>query len=144
LQIVAAVIVVSVSWYDAILRPPGISILIAGCLVFSVGNLIRSTARRTLGSNWSTQVEIRPDQKVMRNGIYAWLRHPAYLGLCIEMIGYPVALGSTKALIISVLLFIPTVLVRLWLEDRVLTERLAGYADYRQSTPALFPIFRQE
>ena len=96
--------------------------------------------RRTLGKHWSTQVELRPNQTVTNTGIYAYLRHPAYLGVCIEMIGYSVALGSGTALVATFFLFIPTVLVRMLLEDRTLTKDLPGYTAYRESTPALLPF----
>jgi protein-S-isoprenylcysteine O-methyltransferase Ste14 len=140
LQIAGAVTVVCLAWYEAFLAPPSLGVFLIGCLLFGIGNGLRFTARKTLGRHWSTQVELRPDQSVTSSGIYAFVRHPAYLGLCIEMTGYAIALGSQTAVIATYILFIPTVLIRLLLEDRALEKELPGYAAYRRSTPALLPF----
>ena len=87
-----------------------------------------------LTNRWfSSVVRIQTDrgQRVVREGPYRFVRHPGYLGIILSFMAVPLILGSLWALIpagsVSLLL-----IVRTCLEDRILQEELAGYADYAQ------------
>ena len=41
---------------------------------------------------------------VARHGVYAWVRHPGYLGLILAFFGLALAFGSIPALIIALAL----------------------------------------
>jgi protein-S-isoprenylcysteine O-methyltransferase Ste14 len=78
-------------------------------------------------------------QETVTQGPYRIIRHPMYLGVILMMLGLPLALGSTWALIpgasIGVLFIIRTAL-----EDRTLQAELLGYRDYaRKVRFRLFP-----
>jgi len=68
-------------------------------------------------------------------GPYRLVRHPAYLGAIAYELAAPIALASWRALAISAVTAALLVL-RTALEDRLLTERLAGYADYARRVRA--------
>ena len=81
---------------------------------------------------FSTFVRIQDDRghRVISSGPYAWVRHPGYAGMLIAHVALPLALGSVWAFVpalLGVLLFV----LRTANEDRVLSERLAGYGEYR-------------
>jgi len=59
------------------------------------------------------------------------VRHPMYAGGLPLLIGVPVALGSWWGLLVLVAL-VPTLIWRLLDEERLLTEQLPGYANYRK------------
>jgi protein-S-isoprenylcysteine O-methyltransferase Ste14 len=85
---------------------------------------------------FSTFVRIQGERghSVIGSGPYAWVRHPGYTGTIVAHLALPVALGSTWAFVpalLGSLLF----LVRTAREDRVLTERLPGYREYRARVP---------
>jgi len=42
--------------------------------------LLRISAIRTLGELWSYRIEIKEGHKLVKSGIYKYLKHPAYLG----------------------------------------------------------------
>jgi protein-S-isoprenylcysteine O-methyltransferase Ste14 len=68
---------------------------------------------------------------VISSGPYRYVRHPAYVGMSLVVLGAPIMLGSWWALIpgvISALL----VIVRTKLEDQTLRAELPGYAEYAQ------------
>jgi protein-S-isoprenylcysteine O-methyltransferase Ste14 len=70
---------------------------------------------------------------VISSGPYHFVRHPAYVGMTLVVIGAPIMLGSWWALIpgvISALLMI----ARTNLEDQTLQDELPGYAAYAQHT----------
>jgi methyltransferase len=57
--------------------------------LFAVGQALRLTAIRTLGSRWSTRVITVPGELPVQHGIYRYLRHPNYLGVELEIIAVP-------------------------------------------------------
>ena len=87
----------------------------------------------TMSSNTflSKMVRIQDDRGhvVVTQGPYRYIRHPMYVGVILAMISTPLVLGSFWALIpagMIVILFI----VRTYLEDNALKEKLSGYSDY--------------
>jgi protein-S-isoprenylcysteine O-methyltransferase Ste14 len=76
-------------------------------------------------------VTVEADQPLVSGGLYKFVRHPMYVGNVIMMVGLPLALGSYWGL----LLVIPSVLVlvfRILDEEKMLTQELRGYRQYRQ------------
>ena len=57
--------------------------------LFSVGQVLRLTAIRTLGWRWSTRVMTVPGTLPVRHGIYRYIRHPNYLGVELEILAVP-------------------------------------------------------
>ena len=57
--------------------------------LFTVGQLLRLTAIRTLGWRWSTRIMTVPKEAPVQHGIYRYLRHPNYLGVQLEIIAVP-------------------------------------------------------
>lgn len=82
----------------------------------------------------SATIEIAEDQRVISSGIYAYLRHPWYVGLMLLFMGIPLALGSYWCLIVLA----PVTAMLAWRiqdEERFLVERLPGYAEYLTKVP---------
>jgi methyltransferase len=57
--------------------------------LFTVGQILRLTAIRTLGRRWSTRVMTLPGASPVRHGIYRYIRHPNYLGVELEILAAP-------------------------------------------------------
>jgi protein-S-isoprenylcysteine O-methyltransferase Ste14 len=68
--------------------------------------------------------------KVATTGPYRYVRHPMYGSAILFFIGMPLMLGSWIGLLLAPL-FVVLIGVRAIFEERMLTERLAGYAEYR-------------
>jgi protein-S-isoprenylcysteine O-methyltransferase Ste14 len=65
----------------------------------------------------------------VREGPYAVVRHPMYTSLMVLMMGVALLLGSWLAMVPALIIAILLV-VRTWLEDRMLRHELAGYREY--------------
>jgi protein-S-isoprenylcysteine O-methyltransferase Ste14 len=76
-------------------------------------------------------IEVEEGQEVISSGPYAWVRHPMYLGVSLMYIFSPLVLGSSWAMIPS-LLIIPLLAVRIRNEEGVLERDLKGYKEYMQ------------
>ena len=79
----------------------------------------------------SATIELAPDQKVISTGPYALVRHPMYAGALPMLGGIPIALGSWWGLLALAAMF-PALVWRMIDEERFLTEKLAGYAVYKE------------
>jgi protein-S-isoprenylcysteine O-methyltransferase Ste14 len=77
----------------------------------------------------SSIVEIAPDQRVVKTGPYAWVRHPMYSGALLIFLATPPALGSWWGLIPAALLA-SALVWRLFDEETLLRNGLDGYAEY--------------
>ena len=77
----------------------------------------------------SATIEVAADQRVISTGPYAVVRHPMYAGGFLYLLATPLALGSWWGLL-AVAGMAPFLVWRLFDEERILKERLPGYADY--------------
>jgi protein-S-isoprenylcysteine O-methyltransferase Ste14 len=82
---------------------------------------------------FSSRVRIQTDrgQYVVQEGPYSFVRHPGYLGVLFWQPSIPLALGSLWGLIPACLAVI-IIIIRTYLEDRMLQKELPGYSDYTQ------------
>lgn len=77
----------------------------------------------------AVNIDVEADQKVISTGPYAVVRHPMYTGLLLIVLGTPLALGSSWALISFVLMAL-VIVWRILFEEQFLNEHLLGYANY--------------
>jgi protein-S-isoprenylcysteine O-methyltransferase Ste14 len=111
----------------------------AACGVASFA--IRRRAIRALGEFWSLHVEIRESHRFVREGPFQSMRHPTYFSMILELLAVGVILRSWVTLALVGLVFVPSLLWRLRIEEAALVEKFgAAYRSYQRSTPALFPF----
>lgn len=78
----------------------------------------------------SRTVEVQENQTVISTGLYGVVRHPMYLATLFMFLPLPLILGSFWGLIPFVLYPI-VIVVRILNEEKVLTDGLKGYAEYK-------------
>lgn len=79
----------------------------------------------------SRTIEVQENQKVIDTGLYGIVRHPMYAATILMFLMIPLILGSWISFVI--LLAYPVIIaVRIANEERVLTEQLEGYREYKQ------------
>ncbi len=99
-------------------------------LIASTGLLFRAFADNTFLSPLVRIQEERQHQ-VVSSGVYSFVRHPMYLGAVGMAIGAPLLLGSAVGVGLGIVL-VGLIVARIRGEERLLVDRLRGYADYRQ------------
>jgi protein-S-isoprenylcysteine O-methyltransferase Ste14 len=102
--------------------------VIAGYVLFVLGWVIIFFVFKE-NTFTSATIEVAADQKVIDTGPYAIVRHPMYVGSLIYMVGMPITLGSWWGLVV-IPLMLPALLWRLFDEEKLLKENLAGYTEY--------------
>jgi protein-S-isoprenylcysteine O-methyltransferase Ste14 len=112
----------------------------AGCLVIAAGVCIRWVAVVTLGRQFTLQVTIVKDHRIVDHGIYKSLRHPAYLGSLMSFIGLGLAIENWIGLIVVFTLPLAAILYRIKVEERALLEHFGTqYEEYCKRTKRLLP-----
>jgi protein-S-isoprenylcysteine O-methyltransferase Ste14 len=74
-------------------------------------------------------IKVEAAQPVISSGPYHSVRHPMYAGGVLLIVATPLALGSVRGLLVTILL-LGGIIARLLDEERYLSANLPGYADY--------------
>jgi protein-S-isoprenylcysteine O-methyltransferase Ste14 len=116
------------------------ALLYAGIALMVVGLAFRWYSIRVLGKSFTYVVHTRPDQQVVEDGPYRWIRHPSYTGALLTIIGVLVALTNP----LSFLGLIPSLAgyaYRIRVEERALMRDLGEpYRSYMRHTKRLVPF----
>jgi protein-S-isoprenylcysteine O-methyltransferase Ste14 len=110
-----------------------------GVVLFAAGGTLRLWPVFVLGNRFSGLVAIQPGHTLVTTGIYAVIRHPSYLGLLVNSLGWALAFRSGVGVLLSMLL-IPPLLARIHAEERLLGAQFGGaYDAYRARTARMIP-----
>jgi protein-S-isoprenylcysteine O-methyltransferase Ste14 len=113
----------------------------AALSLIGLGVLIRAVAFATLGRYFTYDVRLGSGQKLVTSGIYAVIRHPAYLAVCMLGSLPGLAAGSVAAFLLLTLFTVPQTLYRLSLEEKMLADRFGGeFERYRNKSWRLLPF----
>ncbi len=114
---------------------------VLGFSIFLIGILISSLARITLGSSWTPgyNYQIKPNQLLITNGIYKYIRHPIYIGILLAYIGADLVAESYLSIILLIL-FIP-IYRQAKLEEGILLAHFGEkYKNYMKKSKMLLPF----
>lgn len=111
-----------------------------GTAIFTIGLVIAMTARLQLGRNWSNLEDhaIGPEQALVSNGLYRYVRHPIYTGDLLLLIGLELALNSW--LVLAVVPVIAVIVRQVIAEEHVLKRALPHYDEYSARTKRFIPL----
>lgn len=115
-------------------RYAGVGLIIAGVL-------FRWSAILTLKSQFTVDVAIIAQHKLVIQGIYRYLRHQSYTGSLLSFVGLGFAFANWMSLILIVVLVSLAFLKRIQVEEKVLHDQFgAEYERYCASTKRLIPF----
>jgi len=110
-----------------------------GMALFTIGGVLRLWPVYVLGNRFSGLVAIQPGHRLVTTGIYGLIRHPSYLGLVLNSLGWTLAFRSTVGVILLALTLVPLI-ARIRSEERLLKSEFgAEYDAYRARTWRLLP-----
>jgi protein-S-isoprenylcysteine O-methyltransferase Ste14 len=110
-----------------------------GVVLFAAGGALRLWPVFVLGHRFSGLVAIQPGHTLVTGGPYRIIRHPSYLGLLVNSLGWALAFRSGVGVLLTVLL-IPPLLARIRAEERLLRTQFGGeYDAYCSRTSRLIP-----
>jgi len=110
-----------------------------GVALFTAGGALRIWPVFVLGNRFSGLVAIQQGHTLVTSGIYGVIRHPSYLGLLINSLGWSLAFRSGVGVLLTLLL-IPPLLARINAEENMLHSQFGDeYNLYRSHTWRLIP-----
>jgi protein-S-isoprenylcysteine O-methyltransferase Ste14 len=110
-----------------------------GVGLFAVGGVLRTWPVFVLGYRFSGLAAIQAGHTLVTGGIYSVIRHPSYVGLLINTLGWGLAFRSWVGVILTALM-IPPLLARIVAEERLLRDEFGDeYAAYCERTSRLIP-----
>lgn len=110
-----------------------------GIVLFTAGGALRIWPVFVLGRRFSGLVAIQPGHTLVTTGVYGLIRHPSYLGLLINSLGWALTFRSGVGIVLTALL-IPPLLARIHAEEKLLRRHFGDeYDAYRTHTWRLIP-----
>ena len=110
-----------------------------GVVLFAAGGALRIWPVFLLGRRFSGLVAIQTGHTLVTSGVYGFIRHPSYLGLLVNSLGWGLAFRSGVGVLLTALL-IPPLLARIGAEERLLRSQFDGeYDTYCARTSRLIP-----
>jgi protein-S-isoprenylcysteine O-methyltransferase Ste14 len=104
------------------------------------GLTIRWRAILTLKRQFTVDVSIRKDHRIVKTGIYRLIRHPAYAGSLLSFFGLGLFFTNYLSLIVIFLPICSAFLYRMTIEEKILVATFGEeYRDYYRTTKRLLP-----
>jgi protein-S-isoprenylcysteine O-methyltransferase Ste14 len=110
-----------------------------GVVLFAAGGALRIWPVFVLGDRFSGLVAIQHGHTLVTSGVYGVIRHPSYLGLLVNSLGWRLAFRSGVGVLLTALLILP-LLARIRAEERLLHKQFEDeYGAYCARTSRLVP-----
>ena len=110
-----------------------------GVVIYAIGGALRLWPVVVLGNRFSGLVAIQPGHQLVTNGIYSVIRHPSYLGMLMNSLGWSLAFRSGVGVLLVAFLLWPLI-ARMNAEEKLLREQFGDeYDAYRARTSRLIP-----
>lgn len=112
-----------------------------GLLVILFGIMIRFIAVLTLGRFFTMDLAIHHDHRLVKTGLYKYIRHPSYTGSLVSILGLGLSINNWISLAIIFIPLLVSFLYRIHVEERLLLEVDGlGYDEYKRQTKRLIPL----
>ena len=122
------------------MKLPGFCIEL-GIGLMLLGIVIRVSAVLTLRKAFTLNVQVTSRQKLITLGLYQKIRHPAYTGNILSLVGVALALRNLLSVITVFCCCIICYQIRITVEETVLKNRFGDeYTSYQHNTYKLFPF----
>lgn len=111
-----------------------------GLALFVTGLSVSISARICLGGNWSDleDRQILPQQRLVTEGVYRYIRHPIYIGDLLLVTGFELAL--TSWLFVLGFLIAAVVVRQAIAEEKLLARSFPEYNEYCMRTKRFLPF----
>lgn len=118
---------------------PPIFSFIGICIIY-IGIVIRVGAVLSLKRNFTLDVQTKNSQQLIKTGLYKYIRHPAYTGSILSLLGISLAFKNIYA---TIFVFISCMIcyhIRIRIKEKVLLNHFKEeYCNYKRHTKKLFP-----
>jgi len=102
----------------------GLPVSLLGLVLLLTGRGLRNSSIETLKKHnyWSIHTKIFANQKIIKEGPYAYLSNPYYFATMLELAGICFLLNSFLSFFLNLVFFVPVLIFRIIVEE----ENIAG------------------
>ncbi len=112
-----------------------------GVTLILLGVALRWYAIWTLRDYFTRDVAVSSDQKVVQNGPYRYIRHPAYSGTFLTMLGVGLAMTNWASLVALLIFVLIGHMYRVSVEEKALSRTIGQpYVEYMHRTKRFIPL----
>jgi protein-S-isoprenylcysteine O-methyltransferase Ste14 len=123
----------AMTWHRTALFSFGVTLILLGVA-------LRWYAIWTLGRYFTRDVAVSADQKVVQKGPYRSIRHPAYSGTFLTMLGVGLAMTNWASLVALLMCVLLGHMYRVSVEEKALCQTIGQpYVNYMQHTKRFIP-----
>ena len=109
------------------------------CMITGIG--LREYSILILGRYFSFHISVIEKHELITSGPYQYIRHPAYTGGMLSIIGISLALRSMVAVLIVIILCVIAYGRRIQYEEKVLLREFGeNYLNYKKKTKKILPF----
>ena len=120
---------------------PRPALFVAGVTAMVLGVALRGYAIWTLGRYFTRDVAVSADQPVVQRGPYRLIRHPAYSGTFLTMLGLGLAMTNWASLAALLACVFVGYAYRVQVEEAALVRAIGQpYRDYMRRTKRFIPL----
>ena len=117
------------------------ALFLLGVIFILLGVALRWYAIWTLGRYFTRDVAVSADQQVVQRGPYRAIRHPAYSGTFLTMLGVGLAMTNWASLVALLICVFLGHLYRVSVEEKALIHAIGQpYVEYIQHTKRFIPL----
>jgi protein-S-isoprenylcysteine O-methyltransferase Ste14 len=116
------------------------SVAVVGLAFTAASMFLQYRAFYDLGPAYSPDIEIRQEHRLVRSGIYGFIRHPLLASLLLELWGVTLFMNAYATSLLVGIFYVPVVLYRKREEEKALCGHFGElYRVYSQEVGGLFP-----
>lgn len=133
--------IMSMNFYWVIINKllPGY-VEVVGIFMILIGVCIRVYSVLLLSKEFTLSVCVGSNQKIMKKGFYKYIRHPAYLGSIISIIGITISFRNIFNIFFSIVVLTIIYGYRIKVEEEALIKNLGEeYIKYKYETKTIIP-----
>jgi protein-S-isoprenylcysteine O-methyltransferase Ste14 len=120
---------------------PGAVAFASGMAIMAGGVVLRGWSFYALGRYFTAVIKVSPDQPVVNNGPYRWLRHPSYAGGLLAEIGIAVTAANWVSVAVFAVAWTAIIAWRIHIEESALLSALGDkYRSYALHHKRLIPL----
>ena len=122
-----------------------IQIKIVSAFILFVAVIIFYLSHKELADNWSPFLEIKEQQKLIKTGIYQYIRHPMYLSMWIFALFQGLILSNLFIEIFGILSWSLLYFIRISNEEKMMIDTFGNeYKKYIENTGRIFPKLKSK
>ena len=116
--------------------------IFSGIMLF-LATIIFYLSHKELADNWSPFVEVKERQKLIKTGIYRYIRHPMYLSMWLFAFFQGFLLSNIFIEIFGILAWSNLYFIRINNEEKIMIDIFGNeYKEYIENTGRIFPKLR--